>query len=108
MLNEQLLRQRIEKLRDTKPVKRKQQKTYLSRADRQEVMVLAAIAGKLDELIAGWEEHGRPGAILRAAKIARYWVYSAIEHYTAGVDQASIDRLMREVGRAEIVVREGR
>ena len=79
MLDKQLLRQRAEHLRgEPRPARPK--KTYLSRADRQEAMVLAAIAGKLDELIAAWEDRRKPGVLLRAAKLARYWAYQALEH----------------------------
>lgn len=67
-------------------------------------MALAAIAGKLDELVAGWEERGRPGALLRAGKLARYWAYGSLNQLTLGVDAASIDALMKDIGRAQITV----
>lgn len=105
MLDKQLLRQRAEQLRG-EPRPARPRKTYLSRADRQEAMVLAAIAGKLDELIAAWEDRRKSGVLLRAAKLARYWTYQALEQYLAGVEQDSIDRLLHEVGRSEITVKE--
>lgn len=105
---EAVIRRRMERLRDEVrrlPVKR-QVKPYLSRADRREVMLLAAIAGTLDELVAGWEERGRPGVLLRAGKLARYWAYQALDAMLVGIDQDSIDRLMRAIGRAQIIVTE--
>lgn len=61
----------------------------------------------MDELLAGWEERGRPGVLIRAAKLAKYWAYQAYDLILADVDdQRSIDQLMVELGRAEIIVKE--
>ena len=103
MQTEQLIRQRVAQLQTT-PTRQRPQKTYLSKADRQEAMVLAAIAGKLDTLVDGWTERGRQGSLLRAGKLSRYWAYVALDELTRGVDQSSIDALMREIGRADISV----
>lgn len=79
-------------------------KTYLSRADRDEALQLAAAAGSLDEIVTGWEERGRPGAARRAVKLARYWCHEALTEMLRDVEQESIDALLREAHRVEIVV----
>lgn len=99
----ELLRQRLDGIK-SKPTAGRKRKNYLSRADRDEAMVIAAMAGALDDIVGGWTERGRPGPARRAVKLARYWAYQALEEMLRGIDQRSIDALLRDVGQARIIV----
>lgn len=101
----QRLQERLEAIKaEPKPKPGGKRKTYLSRADRAEALVLAAMAGALDDVVAGWEERSRPGASRRAAKLARYWTYQALEEMLQGIDEPSVAALMRDAERAHISV----
>lgn len=101
---EQEMRQRLAMLRDYKAADTRPRKAYLNRADRDEAMILAAIAGAMDDLVAGWEERGKAGAMRRAAKLVRYWSYEALTELMRGVDERSIEAVLRDVGQATISV----
>lgn len=107
MLTEQqnkLLRDRLAGVKQNKPKRGGKAKTYLNRADRDEAMVIAAMAGALDDIVDSWTERGRPGPARRAVKLARYWAYQALEEMLRGIDQQSVDALLRDVGQARITV----
>jgi len=92
-----------------RPPKQKQtrqevRKDYMNRAEREEFMILAAMAGKLEEVIDNWEKHNRPRERIRWAKTSLTFLYKAMDDCVKGIPLETIAQVVREVGLCTIGV----
>lgn len=92
-----------------KAAKHKPQKSYLSRNDREELMVLAAIAGKFEELLENWYKFQRPQKQITYIKTALTYTYKAMDNYfdvlTEGEKKQEIYRLLRDLKQCSIYLK---
>src|SRR5690554_469493 len=68
-----------------KAAKSKPQKNYLSRNDREELMILAAIAGRFEELLENWYQFQRPQKRITYIKTALTYTYKSMDNYFDGL-----------------------
>lgn len=86
------LLQEKEKLKQAERQYRKQgskpeRKDYLSKHDRDELILLAAMASKMEEIIEAWYKHGRPRERIKYGKTALTYVYKAMDTYFTGMTE---------------------
>lgn len=94
-----------------KKQKPKQQKDYLGRCERDELMVLAAIASKLEEFIESWYKYQRPRERITYAKTALTYTYKAMDTYFAGMSEMEktqeVYRLLKDLRQCNIYLERG-
>lgn len=95
------------RLRNKKPPEPKQtrpevRKDYMSRVEREEFMLLAAMASKLEEIIVTWVNHGRPRERIKWAKTSLAFIYKAMEDCIKGIPLDTVAQIVREVGLCTI------
>lgn len=105
------LLQEKEKLRQAERRYRKQgpktqKKDYLSKYDREELMLLAAMASKFEELIDLWYKHQRSKKRITYAKTALTYTYKAMDTYfenmTEQEKEREVYRTLRDLKRCQI------
>lgn len=69
-----------------------QKKDYLSKYDREELMLLAAMASKFEELIELWYKHQRSKKRITYAKTALTYTYKAMDTYFENMTEAEKER----------------
>lgn len=79
-------------------------KDYMSRVEREEFMILAAMAGKLEEVIDNWEKHNRPRERIKWARTSLTFLYKAMDDCVKGIPLETIAQIVREVGLCTIGV----
>lgn len=79
-------------------------KNYMNRAEREEFMILAAMAGKLDEIIENWVNLNRPKDRIKWARMALAYLYKAMDDCVRGIPLDVIAQVVREVGLCTIGV----
>lgn len=79
-------------------------KGYMSRAEREEFMILAAMAGKLEEVIENWEKYNRPRERIKWARSSLTFLYKAMDDCVKGIPPENIAQTVREVGLCTIGV----
>lgn len=83
-----------------------QRKDYLSRHEREELMILAAIASKLEEFITDWYQHQRPKQRITYAKTALTYTYKAMDSYFDGLTEQEktqeVYRVLKELKQCSI------
>lgn len=67
-------------------------KSYLSQYDREELILLAAIASKIEELIALWYQHRRSKDRIKYGKTALTYIYKAMDTYFENMTEAEKER----------------
>jgi alpha-glucuronidase len=67
-------------------------KSYLSQYDREELILLAAIASKIEELIALWYQHRRSKDRIKYGKTALTYIYKAMDTYFENMTGAEKER----------------
>lgn len=77
-------------------------KGYMNRAEREEFMVLAAMAGKLEEVINNWEKHNRPRDRIKWARTSLTFLYKAMDDCVQGIPPTTIAQIVREIGLCTI------
>lgn len=60
-------------------------KNYMNRAEREEFMILAAMAGKLEEIIENWVNLNRPKDRIKWARMALAYLYKAMDDCVRGI-----------------------
>ncbi len=70
-----------EKVQSKKKRKQKQpqRKQYLTKRDRELIIVMAACTQGLQNIIDEWQEHNQPPFLLRCIRTANTWIYKAME-----------------------------
>lgn len=79
-------------------------KNYMNRAEREEFMILAAMAGKLEEIIENWVNLNRPKDRIKWARMALAYLYKAMDDCVRGIPLDVIAQVVREVGLCTIGV----
>lgn len=79
-------------------------KSYMNRAEREEFMILAAMAGKLEEVIDNWEKHNRPRERIKWARTSLTFLYKAMDDCVKGIPLETIAQIVREVSLCTIGV----
>lgn len=90
---------------------KQQKKDYLGRHEREELMVLAAIASKLEELLEEWYKHTRPRRRITYAKTALTYIYKSMDLYFDGLTEQEktqqIYRVLRDLKQCRIYLERG-
>src|SRR5690606_34732694 len=73
-------------------------KNYMNRAEREEFMLLAAMTGKLEEIIENWVNLNRPKDRIKWARMALAYLYKAMDDCVRGIPLDVIAQVVREVG----------
>lgn len=79
-------------------------KNYMNRAEREEFMMLAAMAGKLEEIIENWVNLNRSKDRIKWARMALAYLYKAMDDCVRGIPLDVIAQVVREVGLCTIGV----
>ncbi len=79
-------------------------KNYMNKAEREEFMILAAMAGKLEEIIENWVNLNRPKDRIKWARMALAYLYKAMDDCVRGIPLDVIAQVVREVGLCTIGV----
>lgn len=79
-------------------------KNYMNRAEREEFMILAAMAGKLEEIVENWANLNRPKDRIKWARMALAYLYKAMDDCVRGIPLDVITQVVREVGLCTIGV----
>lgn len=106
---EQLEKIIAEKKKQKKRRPRKQnqpeiRKTYMNRVEREEFMILAAMASKLEEIIEDWEKYNRPRERIKWARSSLTFLYKAIDDCVKGIPPVTVAQIVREVGLCTVGV----
>ena len=97
--------EKLEKKKTTGPQPQQStRKNYMNRAEREEFMILAAMAGKLEEVIDNWEKHNRPRERIKWARTSLTFLYKAMDDCVKGIPLETIAQIVREVGLCTIGV----
>lgn len=80
-----------------KQYKPKSQKKYLSKDDREELIMLAAIVSKLDDFIEIWLKLGRPRKRIKYAKTALTYVFKTMDSYFDDFTEIERDEAVRKI-----------
>ena len=67
-------------------------------------MILAAMAGKLEEVIDNWEKHNRPRERIKWARTSLTFLYKAMDDCVKGIPLETIAQIVREVDCAPLVL----
>ena len=101
-----------EKVQSKKKRKQKhlQRKTYLTKRDRELIIVMAACTQGLQNIIDEWQEHAQHPFLLRCLRTANSWIYKAMEWMCKELPERDKLSLLRdsayfEVGIIEYSVR---
>ncbi|MCK9327806.1 MAG: hypothetical protein M0P69_20085 [Bacteroidales bacterium] len=101
-----------EKVQSKKKRKQKQpqRKQYLTKRDRELIIVMAACTQGLQNIIDEWQEHNQPPFLLRCIRTANTWIYKAMEWMAKDMPDREKMSLFRdsayyEVGIIEYSVR---
>lgn len=90
---------------------KQQKKDYLGRHEREELMVLAAIASKLEELLEEWYKHTRPRRRITYTKTALTYIYKSMDLYFDGLTEQQktqqIYRVLRDLKQCRIYLERG-
>lgn len=90
---------------------KQQHKDYLGRCEREEIMILAAIASKLEEYIENWYKHQRPRKRITYAKTALTYIYKSMDTYFDGLSEAEkrqqIYRILKDLRQCNIYLERG-
>lgn len=104
-----------EKIQSKKKRKQKQpqQKQYLTKRDREFIIIMAACTQGLQNIIDEWQEHDQHPFLLRCLRTANTWIYKAMEWMTKELPDKEKMSLLRdsayfEVGIIEYSVRRRR
>lgn len=88
-----------------------QHKDYLGRYEREELMILAAIASKLEELIEAWYKYQRPKQRITYIKTALTYTYKAMDSYFDGLTEQEktqqVYRILRDLKQCSIYLERG-
>jgi len=90
----ELLREK-QKMREAEKQYRKQKevrKNYLSEADRQEFILLAAIGGKMEDILKNYMEYKKPRARVKYLKTAITYIFKTLDDYFLGMDDKQRER----------------
>lgn len=105
-----------QKLREAEKQYKKQgpkprHKDYLGRYEREELMILAAIASKLEELIENWYKQQRPKQRITYVKTALTYTYKAMDSYFDGLTEQEktqqVHRILRDLKQCSIYLERG-
>jgi len=91
--------------------KRVMHKEYLSRDDRESLMVLAAVASKLEDFIHEWLKHGIDRSRIKYAKTALTYIYKSMDTYFDGLSEAEkrqqVYRILKDLKQCNIYLERG-
>ena len=77
---------------------------YLNGKQQEEFMVLAATAGKLEEMIEEWMEHGVSKERIKEARTALSFVYRTMNTYVKHISEKEIQKVIRRLSLSKIQV----
>lgn len=89
------------KKRKQKPPK---QKNYLTKRDREFIIVMAACTQGLQNIIDEWQEHNQHPFLLRCLRTANTWVYKAMEWMTKDLPERDQMSLLRDSAYYEVAI----
>lgn len=72
-------------------------KDYLSQYDREEIIVLAAIVSKLEEILCLYYEYQRSKARIKNIKTAITFIYKVMDDYFAGMDELEMRKIVKKI-----------
>ena len=83
-------------------------KGYLNAKEQEELMVLAAFAGKLEELIETWSAVGVDKCRLKEARTTLSFLYRTMDSFVASVqDDSIIKRVAKKLKYTSIEIKTG-
>lgn len=109
ILSEKQKLRQLEREYKRKPKREAQE--YLNRHDREEFMVLAAVASKLEDFIQEWYKYGRPKDRIKFGKTALTYVYKAMDTYFEGMTETEktqqVYKILRDLRQCSIYLERG-
>jgi len=98
-----LYNQKVEKGRDKiESKKKRKQKQYLTKRDREVIIVMAACTQGLQNIIDEWQEHTQHPFLLRCLRTANTWTYKAMEWMTRDMPDREKMSLFRHSAYYEV------
>ena len=98
-VEEDRAKQEARKRRKQKQPKKKE---YLSKRDKEYILIMAACTQGLERIITDWEDHDQHPFLLRCLRTANTWIYKAMEWMLKDLPQREIDNVFREAAYHEI------
>lgn len=99
------------KYKEQKPKTKTYIKDYLSQHDREEIIVLAAIISKLEELLCLYYEHHRGKGRIKNIKTAITFLYKVLDDYFIGMSdlekQREVAKIIKELKYYHIEIKKG-
>lgn len=104
ILHNQKAQEGREKAESKKRRKQKQpkKKDYLTKRDREIIIVMAACTQGLQNIIDEWQEHNQHPFLLRCLRTANTWIYKAMEWMTKDLPERDLMGLLRESAYNEV------
>lgn len=103
--------QEAEKQYKKAPKKKPQYKDYLGRQERENLMILAAMVSKLEELIEDWLNHQQPRKRITYAKTSLTFLYKAMDSFFEGLTETAkkqqVYRLLKDLRQCNIYLKRG-
>lgn len=105
----QKLKEAEKQYKQQKP--KEKHKDYLGRQEREDLMVLAAIASKLEELITSYYQHQQPRKRITYAKTALTYTYKIMDSYFDNLTEQQrtqqVYRILRDLKQCKIYLERG-
>ncbi len=107
-----LYNQKVEEAREKVQSKKKrkqkppQNKTYLTKRDRELIIVMAACTQGLQNIIDEWQEHTQHPFLLRCLRTANSWIYKAMEWMCKELPERDKVSLLRDSAYYEVGILE--
>lgn len=80
-------KQKLQELEKQYKKQKEIRKEYLSEADRQEFILLAAIGGRLESLLESYMQYKRPKNRVKFLKYAITYIFKALDDYFVGMSE---------------------
>ena len=82
--------------------KQPKKKEYLTKRDREYIIVMAACTQGLQNIIDDWEEHDQHPFLLRCLRTANTWLYKAMDWMTKDLPEREKMSLLRDAAYHEV------
>jgi hypothetical protein len=95
-------REKIAARQRRKQKKQPRKKEYLTKRDRELIIVMAACSQGLQNIIDEWQEHDQHPFLLRCLRTANTWIYKAMEWMTKDIPHKELMSLVKETAYNEV------
>jgi thiamine pyrophosphokinase len=103
-------KQKLKELEKQYKTQKQVRKSYISESDRQEFILLAAIGGKLEEILKNYMQYKKPKPRVTALKYTITYIFKVLEDYFLGMSeqekQKEVQKILRDLksGRYEVML----